>query len=201
MRIYAFLATILLLIASPAPATGQDSGIPPGSPMPGTAVALTGPGGATTLGAQKGSAATLVVFWSNRCPWGTKLEGRLANYVRQYRDRGVKVVLVNSNDAGAFAQEGPTNNAATSTAIGATVFGDTTSELGRAFGATRNPAFYLFDDDDTLIYSGSFDDSPADEAAVETPHLDLATQAMLSGSPPATQSTKAFGCMINPVRG
>lgn len=179
----------------------QDSGIPVGTAMPGTDIALVDGSGSTTLAAERGRAGTVVVFWSNRCPWGTKLEDRLSAYIREHRASGVAVVLINSNDSNAFAKESAEENTAAGSRIGAKVLGDTSSGLAEAFGVTRNPSFFLFDGNHTLVYSGSFDDSPGDAAAVSAEYLNDATQALLSNSAQPTPATKAFGCMINPARG
>lgn len=179
----------------------QDSGIPAGTAMPGTDIALVDGSGTTTLAAERGRAGTVVVFWSNRCPWGTKLESRLSQYIREYRDDGVAVVLINSNDVDAFPKENASENSASGTRIGAKILGDNTSRLATAFGVTRNPSFFLFDGNHTLVYSGSFDDSPGDGAAVNADFLNKATQALLSNSAQPSPGTKAFGCMINPARG
>jgi hypothetical protein len=199
-------AFVLLLVAGltgvgfAGPGVAQDSGIPAGTAMPGTDIALVDGSGTTTLGAERGRVGTVVVFWSNRCPWGTKLEGRLTGYIRDYSDDGVAVVLINSNDTNAFAKENASENSAAGSRIGAKLLGDTTSRLATAFGVTRNPAFFLFDSNHTLVYSGSFDDSPGDAAAVNADFLNQATQALLSNSAQPTPGTKAFGCMINPAR-
>lgn len=195
----------LLLMALAAvvalPANGQEEGIPAGTAMPGSDIQLVGQSGSTTLAAERGRAATLVVFWSNRCPWGTKIESRLTRYVQRYRQQGVATVLVNSNDAEAFDKENAAENAVTAGRVGAPVLGDADGALAEAFGATRNPAFFLFDGNHTLVYSGSFDDSPSDEAAVKSNYVDDATRLVLEQAGGRVQSSKAFGCRITPRRG
>jgi hypothetical protein len=199
------VTSVLLLFALFALSAGnskaQEAGIPAGTAMPGTQISLAGSGGSTTLGAQRGKVATVVVFWSNRCPWGSKLESRLVRYVQRYAPKGVVVLIVNSNDPGAFPKEGPAENASTGERLGVSVLGDATGKLADAFGATRNPAFFLFDANHTLVYGGNFDDSPGDESAVKSQYLDEATRVLVEGSGQAVPSTKAFGCRITPVRG
>ena len=182
-------------------ASAQNEGIPAGSAMPGVDVSVVGQGGATTLGAARGGGANLIVFWSNRCPWSAKIEERLIAYIQRHRDDNVTVILVNSNDPGAFAKESASENQAVASRLGVAVLGDTSGDLVTAFGASRNPAFFLFDADNTLTYSGSFDDSPGDAAAVKSSFLEDATTALLGGTGAVVASTKAFGCRITPVRG
>lgn len=197
------LATVLILSATlvTGSASAQNEGIPAGSAMPGIDVSLVGQAGATTLAAARGGGANLVVFWSNRCPWSTKIEDRLVAYIQRHREHNVTVILVNSNDPGAFAKENASENQTVAARLGVAVLGDTSGDLASAFGASRNPAFFLFDADHTLAYSGSFDDSPGDAAAVKSPFLEDATAALLGGTGTVVASTKAFGCRITPVRG
>lgn len=204
IRIRAGMVGVVLILAgimSHGTAIAQDEGIPAGSAMPAVDVTLVGQSGATTLATARGDGASLIVFWSNRCPWSSKIEERLVAYVQRHRDHNVSVILVNSNDPGAFAKENAAENKAVAARLGVPVLGDTSGDVARAFGASRNPAFFLFDENNTLSYSGSFDDSPGDAAAVKSAFLEDATSALVAGSGSVVASTKAFGCRITPVRG
>ncbi len=192
------VAVFGLLLA--VPASGQDQ-LPTGSAMPGLTSSLTGSTGTTTLADLQGEAGTVVVFWSNRCPWGGKLEKRLLGYVQRFSQRGIATVLINSNDASAFAKESAAENAEVAARLGVAVVADANGALAAAFGATRNPAFFLFDGNHTLVYSGNFDDSPGDEGAVENSFLEQATLVVLDGSGQQVSSNKAFGCRITPAKG
>ena len=69
--------------------------------------------------------------------------------------------------------------------------------MARAFGASRTPEAFVFDQGRRLIYRGQVDDN-TEEAQVRTPHLRKALEAALSGTPDQIQpnTTRAFGCTI-----
>jgi hypothetical protein len=73
---------------------------------------------------------------------------------------------------------------------------DATSNVARAFGATRTPEAFLFDAAGTLVYHGAIDDNAQDAAKVEKRFLKDALDALLAGREVAVKETKALGCSI-----
>ena len=73
---------------------------------------------------------------------------------------------------------------------------DATSDLARAFGATRTPEAFLFDAAGKLVYHGTVDDNAQDEKAVKQAWLRDAVTAVSAGKVVATAETKALGCGI-----
>lgn len=180
-------------------AEAQAGVLPLGSPMPVAAKQVTNSAGAkTTLGDLRGQTATVVVFWSNKCPWCTKVEGRLASLVGSVDKSKVSFVLVNSNDADAFPGETRADNAVVAERLKVAYISDEDGSIKNAFGASRAPHFFVFDKDNTLVYLGSFDDSPGDEGNVTVTYLADALANLQSGKAVAVSDTKAFGCMIKP---
>ena len=68
--------------------------------------------------------------------------------------------------------------------------------MASAFGATRTPHIYLFNNKGTLVYRGAIDDNARRPKKVENPYLMDAINAMVSGEKITTASTKALGCGI-----
>lgn len=199
-RILKWTLAAALLVAFPAQAQSPDE-IPLGSALPSATVQLSRVnGGQATLSSLQGDAATVVIFWSNQCPWVEKYEDRVVNLASTYGDRGVRFVLLNSNDANAYPQEAPSVSA--DRAGGANYpaalayLSDPTSAVAKAFGAQRTPHVYVFDGDASLVYVGTIDDSPGDPGNVKENYLDATLQAILSGSSVPVPKTKAFGCTI-----
>ena len=58
---------------------------------------------------------------------------------------------------------------------------DATSDVARAFGATRTPEAFLFDAEGKLVYHGTIDDNAQEPAKVTQRYLDDALQAVSSG--------------------
>jgi hypothetical protein len=73
---------------------------------------------------------------------------------------------------------------------------DATSDVGRAFGATRTPEAFLFDAEGKLVYHGTVDDNAHHEDEVTQRWLHDAVEAVAAGKPVPTAETKAMGCGI-----
>ena len=73
---------------------------------------------------------------------------------------------------------------------------DATSNLARAFGATRTPEAFLFDKDGKLVYHGTIDDNGQEPDKVENAYLKNALEAVLGGRDVPVKETKSIGCSI-----
>jgi hypothetical protein len=73
---------------------------------------------------------------------------------------------------------------------------DATSNVARAFGATKTPEAFLFDKEGKLVYHGAIDDNGQEPAKVEKNYLKDALEAVLSGGEIAVKETKSIGCSI-----
>ena len=69
---------------------------------------------------------------------------------------------------------------------------DATSDVARAFGATRTPEVFLFDTDGRLVYTGGIDDSKDPEQVTATYMAD-AVKALISGDEIAVQESRSLG--------
>ena len=145
-----------------------------------------------------GDAAVLViVFVSNGCPTVRLYEQRLAVLETRHRDRGVRILLVNSNNPylsppDAFermverAQRLP---------VAFPYVKDDRGDLARNLGAVCTPHAFAFDRDRRLRYRGRIDDSRTGRR-VTSDDLEHALTDMLEGRPPTVAETAPFGCAI-----
>lgn len=199
-RTFMWTVAIALVVVSTAHAQAPEE-IPLGSEMPATAVQLNRvTGGQASLGGLQGSAATVVVFWSNQCPWVEKYEQRFTALANDYSGRGVNFVLINSNDSDAYPQEAASSSAerfnSAGYPTGLNYLDDPSSEVATAFGAQRTPHVFVFDAEESLVYVGTIDDSPGDPGNVKESYLKQALDAVVGGSSVPVPKTKAFGCTI-----
>lgn len=151
-------------------------------------------GGQASIAGLRGERGTVVVFWSNQCPWVDRLQDRVFSLANEFRSQGVSFILVNSNDPSAFPKESLAESQAKGYALPYLM--DADSRLAAAFGAERTPHIYLFDANNALVYVGALDDSPGDPGNVQKSYLRDALTALGQGSPVAVPQTKAFGCTI-----
>lgn len=152
-----------------------------------------------SLGDFKGRPALLVVFMCNHCPFVKHVAPALAALAREYQQRGVGVVGINSNDVGSYPADSPEQMVAEAEAQGYTFpyLYDETQHVAQAYRAACTPDFYLFDQEQRLVYRGQFDASRPDSGIPVTGgDVRAALDALLAGQPlPATQKA-SIGCNI-----
>lgn len=141
--------------------------------------------------------AVVVVFTCLACPYAQAYEDRIMTIARDYAERGVRVVAINSNDpkvVPADSFDKMKARAAEKKYPFPFVF-DETQEVAKAYGARVTPHVFLFGPDRKLAYRGRVDNE-ANPEKVTQPDLRNALDAVLAGKEVAVTSTKAFGCKI-----
>ena len=144
-------------------------------------------GGTVTLSSLTGSQGTVVIFWSSQCPWTQRYTDRLAQIEQTFSSQGIGFVLINAGGA-------PEAGTALS---GIPYLQDESGAMARAFGAERTPHVFVYDAQNTLVYVGAIDDSPADPSNVQKAYLRNVLEALVSGQPVPVERTAAYGCMIS----
>lgn len=141
----------------------------------------------------------LVVFMCNHCPFVKHIRRGLADFAREYRERGVAVVGINANDVEQKPEDGPEAMAREKEEQGY-VFPylfDESQEVAKAYRAACTPDFFLFDEERKLFYAGQFDDSrPTNGVPVTGEDVRRAADALLAGDEPPEEQTPSVGCNI-----
>ena len=143
--------------------------------------------------------ALLVIFLCNHCPFVIHLRDALAQFAREYSDRGLAIVGINSNDVESYPADAPDKMAEEKRNVGY-VFPylfDESQDVAKAYQAACTPDFFLFDGAQRLVYRGQFDDSRPDNGkAVSGADLRAAADAVLAGKPLDTEQYPSIGCNI-----
>jgi hypothetical protein len=145
-----------------------------------------------------GGAATVIVFTCNHCPYALAWHDRLLDVARDYGGRGVRMLMICSNDAERYPHDAPDAMRERVEADGgwpAAYLHDETQEVATAYGATVTPEVFVLDGDGKLRYRGAPDadhDDPAQNAA----WLREALEAVLDGVPVVEAVTQPVGCTI-----
>src|SRR5436190_13508975 len=97
----------------------------------------------------------------NHCPYVQAWEGRMIDLQREFRDRGVGIVAVNSNDAQSHPEDSFEEMRARAEREGFNFdyLYDEPQAIARELGAERTPEVFLFDRERRLRYHGAIDDS------------------------------------------
>jgi peroxiredoxin len=150
-----------------------------------------------SLNSYRDAEALVLIQSCNHCPYVQAWEGRMTAIARDYADRGVRVVAVNSNDAEHYPADSfeEMRKRAEARGFGFDYLYDEPQAIPRALGAERTPEVFLFDRDRRLVYHGAIDDN-RDEYGVQQQYLRDALDAVLSGEDPPLSETPAVGCTV-----
>jgi peroxiredoxin len=146
------------------------------------------------------SPALLVMFLCNHCPYVKHVRHELAKLGREYRERGVATVAINSNDADAYPDDSPAAMEREKAEFGYTFpyLFDEDQSVARAYQAACTPDFYVFDGARSLAYRGQLDGSrPGNAVPVTGADLRWALDLILDDRPVPSESQKpSMGCNI-----
>ena len=103
----------------------------------------------------------LVAFICGHCPYVKHMRQEFAAFAKEYRDRGLAIVGIMSNDAGAHPEDGPAGMKAEAAAVGYTFpyLFDESQAVAKSFRAACTPDLFLFDSERKLVYRGQLDSS------------------------------------------
>ncbi len=143
--------------------------------------------------------ALLVIFMCNHCPYVKHVAAGLAALAKDYQQRGVAVVGINSNDVDSFPEDSPAKMAEEVKLRGYTFpyLYDETQAVAKAYRAACTPDFYVFDQQRKLVYRGQMDSSrPGSDLPVTGEDLRAALDAVLAKRPVSTSQKPSIGCNI-----
>lgn len=156
-------------------------------------------GTTVSLGDYQDAPALLVMFMCNHCPFVKHIAAELAKLGRDYSERGVAIVGINSNDVENYADDSPEMMRQETEQQGYTFpyLYDETQEVAKSYRAACTPDFFLFDGDHCLVYRGQLDSSrPGSGIPVTGEDLRAALDAVLAGDPVASEQRPSIGCNI-----
>lgn len=156
-------------------------------------------GNMVSLSDFKQAPALLVIFMCNHCPFVKHILSNLVALAKEYQEKGVAIVGINSNDVDSFPQDRPEMMAQNAKEAGFTFpyLYDATQEVAKAYRAACTPDFFLFDADRKLVYRGQMDDSrPGNNVPVTGADLRAALDAVLEGGPVSADQKPSMGCNI-----
>ena len=186
----------LALIASPALAGKYNKTVSVGDKAPtfsGIPAVIGDQDTSLTLSDIKEDVVVLV-FLGNHCPVVVAYEDRLIDFTNDYKGKSVKIVGVSVNDLDSdrlpaikkYVKEKGSNY----------VYGyDESQAMGRAYGNTNTPQFFVLDKGRKIAYMGAMDDSQ-NESKVKHTFLRAAVDSVLKGEKPEIDESRPAGCGV-----
>lgn len=160
-----------------------------------------------TLKKFKSAEILVVLFTCNHCPTAQAYEDRVIQFVNDYKSKNVRLIAIqpNSDKAVRFDELGYTDlsdsyeemieRAKTKKYNFTYLYDGATQATSLAYGAVATPHVFVFDKIRKLQYQGRIDDD--EHIGREKIHnLKYAVDALLSGKPVETKTTKVFGCSV-----
>lgn len=141
----------------------------------------------------------VIAFISNHCPFVQLLRHEFARFGREYTDKGLAVIAINSNDAESYPDDSPDNMEKEAARFGYNFpyLFDEDQSVAKAYRAACTPDFYLFDADKKLVYRGQFDGTrPGCDRPVTGEDLRAAANALLDGRDVPAEQKPSLGCNI-----
>jgi peroxiredoxin len=145
-----------------------------------------------------GEAPAIVLVWTcNHCPYALAWHERIQAVARDFAERGVVFLQVNSNDGGRYPVDSPEAMRARVEAgeFASPYLHDETQAVARAYGALKTPDVFVLDADLRLAYRGAPDADYEDEA-LGAAWLRGALDAVLAGRRPDPAETEPVGCGV-----
>ncbi len=140
----------------------------------------------------------VVIFSCNHCPYVQAYEDRIMAIQKDFKDHGVQVVAINSNDATTHPDDSFEQMIARagSRKFNFVYVRDESQDVARDYQASHTPHVYAFNQDRKLIYTGKIDDNWQSPDQVKVRYLREAIESALQGRDPVEAETFAIGCTI-----
>ncbi len=147
----------------------------------------------------KGTKGTIVIFSCNHCPYVLWVNEQIVKVANDYMTQGIGFVAISSNDVVKYPMDSPEKMKELAAEVGYPFpyLYDESQDVAKAYDAACTPDFYLFDENDVLVYRGQLDGSrPNSGIPVTGKDLRAALDAVINGNPVAELQRPSAGCNI-----
>lgn len=165
-------------------------------------------GGNISLNDFSEAEALVVIFICNHCPYVIHIAPALAALAKEYMNKNIAFVAINSNDVRAYPADSFDLMKMEKAKRGYPFryLMDESQEVARAYNAACTPDLYVFNRERRLVYRGQFDDTRPnrissgnyDSSANPATGADLrrALDLLLAGEPVPAHQYPSMGCNI-----
>lgn len=151
-----------------------------------------------SLNSFKDKKALIIIFSCNHCPYVQAYENRIMAIQKDYKEQGVAVAAINSNDSAQYPEDSyeEMKKRAAIKKFNFIYLRDEDQSVAKSFDATHTPEIFLFNEERKLVYHGKIDDNWQEEQRVKTKYLHDALDELLSGKEISVPETYSIGCTI-----
>jgi peroxiredoxin len=138
----------------------------------------------------------VVVFTANDCLYAQMYEDRMIQFAKKYAGPDSKVAFVAISVSLDEEDLLPKMvERAKEKKYNFPYLHDKTQQIGRLYGASVTPEFFVLNKERKFVYLGAMDDTD-DEPKVSKRYVEEAVQATLKGQTPAIAETRPIGCSV-----
>lgn len=144
------------------------------------------------------STALVIIFSCNHCPYVQAYENRIIELQENYKDKGVALIAINSNDTTNYSDDSFNHmvDRAKQKGFNFPYLRDEEQVAASAFGATHTPEVFLFNKERKLVYHGKIDDNWQEPDKVRNKYLANAIDEIIQGKEISIPETYSIGCTI-----
>ncbi len=146
-----------------------------------------------------GKKATVVMFICNHCPFVVHVNKQMVSIANDFKDKEVGFVAISSNDVENYPQDGPDKmkTHAAKEGYNFPYLFDESQEVAKAYDAACTPDYYVFDENQILVYRGRMDKSrPGNEQPNDGSDLRSAIENTIQQKPIINNQLPSAGCNI-----
>lgn len=142
--------------------------------------------------------ALVVIFSCNHCPYVKAYEDRIIAIQKDYYNKNVRIVAINSNDDVKYPEDSFEEMIKRSKEknFNFLYLRDDKQDIAKLFGATHTPQVFVFNSEKKLVYEGKIDDNWQNPNEVKYHYLRLALDECLSNKQIQFPETFSIGCTI-----
>jgi peroxiredoxin len=148
-----------------------------------------------SLADYKDAEVIVLIFVATECPISNDYNSRMAELYKEYKDRNVAFIGINSNKSESVPD---IKKHAKKNKLDFPILKDEKNKVADKFGASVTPEVYVLNSNYEILYHGRIDDS-RDQKNISQKDLSVALNEILSGKEVSNSRTKAFGCTIKRV--
>jgi len=140
----------------------------------------------------------IIIFSCNHCPYVQAYEERIKKIQKEFEEKGVQIIAINSNDETGYPEDSFTNMKirAKDKNFNFPYLRDENQSVAEAFDASHTPEVFVFDEDRKLAYHGKIDDNWKEPDQVRSRYLVNAIEQLLKGEKISVPETFSIGCTI-----
>jgi len=143
--------------------------------------------------------ASVIMFICNHCPYVKHVNQAVVDLAQDYMPKHVRFIAINANDVKNYPDDSPEQMKKTALELGYpfSYLYDETQEVAKAYQAACTPDFFMFDQNEALVYRGQLDESrPGNGIVPSGASIREALDCLLRGEAVPTQQKPSLGCNI-----